>query len=68
MEVPEESFHWSSWDSRTCYPRRAFNQGLTDNEETTGPSDNEFVINQEMPRELSFEESLNQWSGIDTLE
>ena len=30
MEVPEESFHWSSWDSRTCYPRRAFNQRLTD--------------------------------------
>ena len=30
MEVPEESFHWSSWDSRTCYPRRAFIQGLTD--------------------------------------
>ena len=24
MEVPSESFHWSSWDSRTCYPRRAF--------------------------------------------
>ena len=31
MEVPTESFHRSSWDSRTCYPRRAFNQGLTDN-------------------------------------
>ena len=30
MEVPEESFHWSSWDSRTCYPWRAFIQGLTD--------------------------------------
>ena len=30
MEVPEESFHWSSWDSRTCYPRRAFIQGLSD--------------------------------------
>ena len=30
MEVPEETFHWSSWDSRTCYPRRAFIQGLTD--------------------------------------
>jgi len=30
MEVPEESFHWSSWDSRTCYPRRAFNQQITD--------------------------------------
>ena len=30
MEVPEESFHWSSWDSWTCYPRRAFIQGLTD--------------------------------------
>ena len=30
MEVPEESFHWSSWDSRTCYPRRAFIQELTD--------------------------------------
>ena len=30
MEVPEESFHWSSWDSRTCYPQRAFIQGLTD--------------------------------------
>ena len=30
MEVPSESFHRSSWDSRTCYPRRAFNQGLTD--------------------------------------
>ena len=30
MEVPGESFHWSSWDSRTCYPRRAFIQGLTD--------------------------------------
>ena len=30
MEVPSESFHWSSWDSRTCYPRRAFIQGLTD--------------------------------------
>ena len=23
MEVPEESFHWSSWDSRTCYPKSA---------------------------------------------
>ena len=23
MEVPSESFHWSSWDSRTCYPRRS---------------------------------------------
>jgi len=31
IEVPSESFHRSSWDSRTCYPRRAFNQGLTDN-------------------------------------
>jgi len=30
MEVPSESFHRSSWDSRTCYPRRAFNQGFTD--------------------------------------
>ena len=30
MEVPSESFHWSSWDSRTCYPRRAFIQELTD--------------------------------------
>ena len=30
MEVPSESFHRSSWDSRTCYPRRAFNQELTD--------------------------------------
>ena len=30
MEVPEESFHWSSWDLRTCYPQRAFIQGLTD--------------------------------------
>ena len=29
MEVPSESFHRSSWDSRTCYPRRAFNQRLT---------------------------------------
>ena len=28
--LAEESFHWSSWDSRTCYPRRAFIQGLTD--------------------------------------
>ena len=33
MEVPEESFHWSSWDSRTCYPRRAFIQGLTDDQD-----------------------------------
>ncbi len=30
MEVPSESFHRSSWDSRTCYPRRAFNQKTTD--------------------------------------
>ena len=30
MEVPTESFHRSSWDSRTCYARRAFNRGLTD--------------------------------------
>ena len=30
MEVPSESFHRSSWDSRTCYARRAFNRGLTD--------------------------------------
>ena len=30
MEVPSESFHRSSWDSRTCYPRRAFNQEKTD--------------------------------------
>ena len=29
MEVPKQSFNKSSWDSRTCYPRRAFNQGLT---------------------------------------
>ena len=30
--VPKEpNFQASSWDSRTCYPRRAFNQGLTDN-------------------------------------
>ena len=29
MEVPSESFHRCSWDSRTCYPRRAFNQRLT---------------------------------------
>ena len=34
MEVPSESFHWSSWDSRTCYPWRAFNQGLTDDGST----------------------------------
>ena len=25
MEVPTESFHRSSWDSRTCYPWRATN-------------------------------------------
>ena len=31
MEVPSESFHRSSQDSRTCYPRRAFNQRLTIN-------------------------------------
>ena len=31
MEVPRESFHKSSWDSRTCYPRRAFNRGFTGN-------------------------------------
>ena len=31
MEVPKQSFNKSSWDSRTCYPRRAFNQGLTNN-------------------------------------
>jgi hypothetical protein len=30
MEVPSESFSRSSWDSRTCYPWRATNQGLTD--------------------------------------
>ena len=30
MEVPSESFHTSSWDSTTCYPWRATNQGLTD--------------------------------------
>ena len=30
MEVPSESFCRSSWDSRTCYPWRATNQGLTD--------------------------------------
>jgi hypothetical protein len=30
IEVPSESFHRSSLDSRTCYPRRAFNQELTD--------------------------------------
>ena len=30
MEVPSESFHTSSSGSRTCYPRRAFNQKLTD--------------------------------------
>ena len=35
MEVPEESFHLSSWDSRTCYPRRAFIQGLTDDYQGT---------------------------------
>ena len=29
MEVPSESFHKRFWDSRTCYPRRAFNQRLT---------------------------------------
>jgi len=29
MEVPSESFCRSSWDSRTCYPWRATNQGLT---------------------------------------
>ena len=28
--MPSESFHRSSLDSRTCYPRRAFNQELTD--------------------------------------
>ena len=37
MEVPEESFHWSSWDSRTCYPRRAFIQGLSDDILKTNP-------------------------------
>ena len=31
MEVPRESFHKSSWDSRTCYRRRAFNRGFTGN-------------------------------------
>ena len=30
MEVPSESFHRSFWDSRTCYPRRAFIQKMTD--------------------------------------
>ena len=30
MEVSSESFHRSSSESRTCYPRRAFNQGLID--------------------------------------
>ena len=28
MEVPTESFHRSSWDSRTCYPWRD-NRGFT---------------------------------------
>ena len=37
MEVPSESFHWSSWDSRTCYPRRAFIQGLSDDILKTNP-------------------------------
>jgi len=32
MEVPSESFCRSSWDSRTCYPWRTTNQGLTDDE------------------------------------
>ena len=40
MEVPSESFHRSSWDSRTCYPRRAFNQRLTDD----SPVDQVLVI------------------------
>ena len=36
MEVPSESFHRSSWDSRTCYARRAFNRGLTDDSKGIG--------------------------------
>ena len=28
--MPSDSFDRSSLDSRTCYPRRAFNQRLTD--------------------------------------
>ena len=46
MEVPSESFHRSSWDSRTCYPRRAFNQKTTDGSwtlETFVLVDNRFV-------------------------
>ena len=56
MEVPSESFHRSSWDSRTCYPRRAFNQELTD--ELAGTGQRRETIN---ARQISLS---NVWAGI----
>ena len=70
MEVPSESFHWSSWDSRTCYPRRAFIQGLSDDIMLTDlyllcPDDETFVMEPSTERILeshafwiSFEEVI----------
>ena len=43
MKVPSESFCRSSWDSRTCYPWRATNQGLTDGGEGKGKPSFSFV-------------------------
>ena len=69
MEVPEESFHWSSWDSRTCYPRRAFIQGLTDDclsslsdHRLTNKCSPEKITGEINPRELSLE--FDAWNCL----
>ena len=67
MEVPSESFHWSSWDSRTCYPRRAFIQGLSDDIMLTDlyllcPDDETFVSDSwDIIKSMEEEIVSNRW-------
>jgi len=62
MEVPEESFHWSSWDSRTCYPQRAFIQGLTD--DYIKEKENNIMKDEGLGKEIEKRIPFFQQSGI----
>ena len=61
MEVPSSSFHRSSWDSRTCYPRRAFNQTLTDD----SPGDNNMFLNKRPAVPVKWKDECYQDQALD---
>ena len=72
MEVPSESFYRSSWDSRTCYPSRATDQGLTNNGSLTvlwkkgkeveiGPRDNCWFLHKTFTWSLDIGSACGTW-------